>query len=328
MTEPTPITLVGGWFGAGKTRLVERLIEARPGEVAVVHAGAAPRPSATEAAWTTVEIEEEVVICSEDGCPCCAERLDLVVALTDLVRRRRPPGQVVVELGGDADVATVLQTLLRDPLLLTDTVVDGVVVVIDGPSTSLHIGPDGALDLHPVLQDQLAVADAIAIGRTERMTDAAAQRLRWTVHYANPRASVVELHPQSPVEALFHLAGFTPAGIAADGRSPSTSTSGHEAPAVIRLEVDGELDRSELSSWMDDLHHRRGTDLLRLHGVLAVAGEPARWVARGVRTTLDLDDGADWRAGEHRRSRLWLVGRHLDPHDLGLGLALCRTDRE
>lgn len=318
-SRPLAVTIVAGWFGAGKTHLIESLLAERPGRIAVVHAGAAPE---TIQAWGTVAVEEELVHCSEDRCPCCAVRVDLVVAARDLAQRRHRPDHLVIEVGGDTDVTAVLQTFLRDPDLNRDTEVDGVVTVIDVASIA-HLVSGAGLAVHHRIHDHVALADRLVLNHTDRVTERAAQQLAWTLHFANPRARVVERGDAELGPMLLDTGGFTAQGIATDRRTPAAAGATSGAPTVVRLCVAGPLDRTALSSWMDHLHHIHGTDLLRIQGVLALAGEERRWVARGVRTTLELDDGTPWADGEVRTSRLWLVGRELDPADLSSRLVRC-----
>lgn len=317
---PLPITIVTGWYGAGKTAVVETLVAARPGRVAVVHAG--PAPVAPDA-WACIAVEEELVYCSTDRCPCCSVRLDLLVAVTALAQRRLRPDHVVVELGGDADGAAALQTFLRDPDLRATVEVDGVVTVLDAPSLTHRITAGGSLAVHAGMGDQIALADRMVLARTWHTTERATDQLAWTLHYANPRATTLGSTDPGLADRVLDCRGFTAAGISADDRTTATPQPATDAPTVLRLTADGVLDRGALSTWMDDLHHRQGGDLLRLQGVLAIEDEERRWVARGIRTTLDLDDGPRWSPTEERTSRLWLVGRGLDARELRDGLVSC-----
>lgn len=318
---PLPVTLVAGWVGSGKSALVGRLVDRGEEAIAVVHAGAPP-PGA-DRAWWTIALEEELVHCSIDRCPCCAVRLDLVTVVGDLARRRTRPDRVVVELSGHADVAAALQTFLRDPDLRRLTCVDAVVTVVDVPAAVALVDGGGNLEARPEVLDSIAMADRIVMARRERVAETAADRLAWTLHAANRRARLsVMADPEVDVQVLGER-GFAPDGIEDDRRPLRPPRAPEGAPALARVEVEGTLGREALSGWMDDVHHHRGADLLRLHGVLAVEGEEARWIARGVRTTLDLDDGSAWTTAEPRVSRLWLAGRGIDADDLRGGLQRC-----
>ncbi len=318
---PLPVTIVAGWWADGTAALAARALRARPGRVALVHAG----PGAVDdaEAWGSTAVEEELVHCSVDRCPCCAVRLDLIVAVTDLARRRDRPDQVVVRLGPTADVAAAVQTFLRDPDLRSHTQVVSVVTPLDVAALFPLVGPTGDLVARPEVQEPLALADRVVLGAGRPVRAPMVDSFAWTVHAANRRARLSDWREPDLGETLLREAGASPAAIEADVRPLHPPPTLPGQVGVVLLAVDGPLDRAALSEWMDDLHHRSGGDLLRLQGILAVDDEACRWVARGVRTTLDIDDGRPWAAGEPRRSRLWLVGRGLDPSRLGAALASC-----
>src|SRR5579864_4624785 len=114
----TPVTLVTGFLGSGKTTLISRLL-ARPelsdtavivnelGEVGIDH-------------HLLRRIDERTVLL-ESGCVCCTLRGDLADELRDLLGRRERGEvpqfrRVVVETTGLADPAPILYTLASEPV--------------------------------------------------------------------------------------------------------------------------------------------------------------------------------------------------------------------
>ena len=102
---PPPITLIGGFLGAGKTSAVTSMLTSRDGlKIAVlvndlasvnVDAGTLRRASATEDGVTTIELQ--------NGCVCCgACGADLAPILRRLSQRSQGFDHLVVELSGVA----------------------------------------------------------------------------------------------------------------------------------------------------------------------------------------------------------------------------------
>ena len=102
---PPPITLIGGFLGAGKTSAVTSMLTSRDGlKIAVlvndlasvnVDAGTLRRASATEDGVTTIELQ--------NGCVCCgAGGADLAPILRRLSQRSQGFDHLVVELSGVA----------------------------------------------------------------------------------------------------------------------------------------------------------------------------------------------------------------------------------
>ncbi len=79
-----------------------------------------------------------------------------------------------------------------------------------------------------------------------------------------------------------------------------------------------------MEAWIADLLAVRGAEILRMKGVLHIAGEDRRVVVQSVNMLHEGDYGRPW-ASDARVSKLVFIGRHLDAADLRAGLAACRA---
>lgn len=117
-----PVTLLGGYLGAGKTTVINELLArtTRPIAVLVNDVGQVNVDAALikRRHGDTIELT--------DGCVCCSISQGLVEAFENLRRRSTPPDQVVLELSGVADPARVVPFANSDGFRL-----DGVVVLVD-----------------------------------------------------------------------------------------------------------------------------------------------------------------------------------------------------
>ena len=94
------MVVLGGWLGAGKTTLVNRLLRAAHDEriaVVVNDIGEVNLDAELIAArdGDTVELT--------NGCVCCSMGESLALTLRDLVLSERPPDRLVVEASGVAE---------------------------------------------------------------------------------------------------------------------------------------------------------------------------------------------------------------------------------
>src|SRR5205085_8888670 len=116
----TPVVIVTGFLGSGKTTLVNRLVAHDKdcfvlvnefGEVPVDH--------------LLMESSEEKTVALPNGCLCCRLRTDLEEALVGAAMRRRRGeiagfDRVIVETSGIADPGPVAQTLFAEEALARD----------------------------------------------------------------------------------------------------------------------------------------------------------------------------------------------------------------
>lgn len=88
---------------------------------------------------------------------------------------------------------------------------------------------------------------------------------------------------------------------------------------TVSLSVSSALDLDALSHWLDVLLWERNAgspDVLRLKGVLNVAGSDKMHMLQAVYELYDVVEGPAWQPGMNRDSRLVVIGRRLDQQQL------------
>ena len=74
--------------------------------------------------------------------------------------------------------------------------------------------------------------------------------------------------------------------------------------------------------WLGQLTRQSESPLLRMKGILAVPGDPRRFVFNGVRSVVDVRPDRPW-GEETRFSRIVMIGRKLDYEILQAGFTAC-----
>lgn len=168
MSAALPVTVIGGYLGAGKTTLVNRLLREADGRrlaVLVNDFGSLPidRDLVVAAGGDTIDIA--------GGCICCSYGSDLVEALQAL-RRRDAIDHVVIETSGVALPGMVASTLT----LLEGYALAGIAVVAD--ATTLRAQAQDRY-LADTIARQLDAADLVLLNKADLAEDTLADTAAW-----------------------------------------------------------------------------------------------------------------------------------------------------
>jgi len=257
-----PVTVVTGFLGSGKTTLLQRFLVSPEGQgtaVIINEFGAV----GIDDALVRDSAEETVLL--GNGCVCCITRTDLQAALRRLVFDREhgavPPfRRIVIETSGLADPGPILQTFSTDRALGGEFHVDLVFTVVDA------VNGETALDDAAEARKQVILADRLVISKTDLADAAAVARLTQRLQSLNPRATIDiavkgALDPQRVIEpAAGERSGFVAEAEHSDGILSFVLTE------------DAPLPWDAFARAMETLIALRGGDLLRVKGLLNVAG--------------------------------------------------------
>ncbi len=307
MSERVPLHLLSGFLGSGKTTLLRRMLDTPAlgdsavlvnelGEIGLDH-------------HLLRHIDGETVLL-RSGCICCTVRDDLGAALKDLLNRRargEVPAftRIIVESTGLADPVPILSTVAADPTLRHHLRIGRVVTTVDAVNAGLQNRQQ------PEFAKQVAVADRLVVTKTDI---ASAEPIFPVLRAINPGASVhLVMDPALDVADL--VAEADPRAEALAWTTPPSrlrSAPAHEAGVhSFCMVFDRPVDWVTLGIWLTMLLHANGASILRVKGLLDVAGAEHPVFINGVQHVmhqpLHLDE---WPDGD-RRSRLVFIVRDL-----------------
>ncbi len=314
ITNATPVTVITGFLGSGKTTLINRILgEAHGRRFAVI-----------ENEYGAVDVDSEllvkdrgeVVVQLTNGCVCCTVRGDLANALHAL-GRRRDAGEiefdhVLIEPTGLADPGPIVRTFMAETELLARFFLDGVVTLFDGLNGMRSLAESGEA------QAQLACADRVLVTKADLVAGRGATALEEVVTFVHAANAVAEVAALDVVRAdwgelfeqLLELRGYQFDRVAS-AAPPQHAVHQGDVGTVV-FEAGAPLDGVRLNQALAAINARYGESLWRLKGVFAIEGMRARVVVQGVQGLLQANPATLWRPFEPKRSRLVLIGRALD----------------
>ena len=298
-----PVTLLTGFLGSGKTTLLNHWLRdpALAGAAVIVNE------------FGEIGIDHALIASSNDntielttGCLCCTVQGDLVETLRDL-RAKRSAGtiaafdRILIETTGMADVVPVIQALMTFPVARSFRL-NRVLTVVDA------INGPGTLAAHPEAVKQVAVADALIVTKTE-LPGAQVAALVDTLARVNPGATLVVCNPAARPDATVldgpdvydvnvrpeQARQWLNAAPYADGHGHGghehehthkhhTHAHGHDHARIdsFCLDFAAPLQWPQVSAWLDALVMAHPDELLRVKGILHIAGHERPIVLQAV----------------------------------------------
>ena len=207
-----PVTVLSGFLGAGKTTVLNNILNNREGlKVAVIV------NDMSEINIDASLVQEEVVLNRAEerliemtnGCICCTLREDLLEEVNTLAKEKKFD-YLVIESTGISEPLPVAETFTfadEDGKSLGDIArLDTMVTVIDGfnfqkdfddamdlAEKGESLGEDDLRNVSDLLTEQVEFCDVILISKIDLITESDLNLLKKTLYSLNPRAEIIPI---------------------------------------------------------------------------------------------------------------------------------------
>lgn len=315
-----PVTVLTGYLGAGKTTLLNRILSDPKGRRYAVIVNEFGEIGIDND--LIIDVDEEIFELN-NGCVCCSVRGDLIRILTTLFKRKSSFDGIIIETTGLADPAPVAQTFFADDDVRYRASLDAIVTVVDAANVQKRL-----VDSKEAVE-QIAFADTIILNKVDAVSGEELIKIEAAIRAINRLAPITKTNRcDVPMEAILGLSAFSleraldldPHFLPEAKQHEHHHDHHHDddhAPhyagiEALALKADKPLDEREFDAWLSDLVQDRGGDILRLKGIIDMAGDSRCYVIQGVHMMLEGDYQGDWPPHQARQSRFVLIGRNLD----------------
>ena len=194
--DATPVTVLTGFLGAGKTTLVNRLLAEDHGR----------RLAVLVNDFGAVDVDSELIVGVDsgtvslaNGCVCCEIRDDLMAAVESVLRQDAELDGIVLEASGVAEPMGIARTFAA-PEARPVVRLDGIIAVVDAEQL-----PDQAED--PATRDlvfsQIGYSDLVILNKVDLADAQRVDRVRSFVQDRLPAVRIVEAeYTDVPFELL------------------------------------------------------------------------------------------------------------------------------
>ena len=304
-----PVSLITGFLGSGKTALINRLLQFPE----MAHTAILINEFGDVALdQLFVQKSDGEVTVLPNGCLCCDVRGDFEGTIGTLFGRRGrgdTPAfeRLLIETTGLADPAPIMQMLLNQPLIAANFRLDAVVTTVD----AMH----GARQLqeHAEAINQVSLADRLVVTKTDVADDTQVTELMTALGSLNAVAPVAHV-PRTDVTPADLFGADHPHEV------PRSPVHDHlHGIETFSLTCERPVEWRAFASWLTTLKISYADQLLRVKGVVHVAGEEEPIAINGVHHVFHPPMRLPQADSSDRQSKIVFITRGLPSHVVETG---------
>ena len=317
-----PVTVITGFLGSGKTTLLSSILKKKEmqktaviinefGEIGLDHA--------------LIEHTDENIVELQSGCICCTIQGDLNKTIIDLFEKMMNGkvssfNRILIETTGLANPVPIIHTLMSSIELIRIYSLDGVITVVDS------INGEKTLDLHEESLKQLALAEKIILSKTDIVDKDEIKSLVYRIKEINPVSQIIfSKFGNIPLEKIFGLGAYDPYKKSADVKNWLAAEKykdkkhhhhhdvnrHNENIRAFSMMSENPVNMIAFSFFRDMITAALGANLLRMKGIVNIAGEERPAVIHGVQHIFHPVQWLETWPDNDRRTKLVFITQNI-----------------
>lgn len=205
--QETPVLLLTGYLGSGKTTLVNRILSNKKGikfAVIVNDIGEVNIDADLIEQGGVVGQKDDSLVALQNGCICCTLKVDLIEQLNDIVRMNKFD-YIVIEASGICEPAPIAQTICAYPELYPHLAkngiakLDAIVTVVDALRLrdEFNVGDDLLKqnidddDLERLVIEQIEFCNFIVLNKVAEVSAEELEKVKKIIRAIQPKAQIL-----------------------------------------------------------------------------------------------------------------------------------------
>ena len=303
-----PVTVITGFLGAGKTSLLNHLIDIYPEKKFAIIENEFGEENIDS--QLVENIQNEDIFELSNGCICCNLNQELFLVLQKLIDSKHSFNHLLIETTGIADPGSILASFISDPIVKKEFELDSVICLVDASVSKVDQEKDD------ILNKQIAVADLLLINKTDLANEKHLLELKSSLQRKNNFAQIVNcVHSKPKSKNILDRFAYKPSNIFQHilgiERKESSTTNSHGIQSMLYTSVKP-LDQFKIGMWLDAFLQFNQDTIYRVKGILNISGVDNRIVLQSVHTQIQATVGKVWQNNEIRESKIVIIGKDLN----------------
>ena len=206
--KETPVLLLTGYLGSGKTTLVNKILANKKGikfAVIVNDIGEVNIDADLIEAGGVVDQKDDSLVALQNGCICCTLKMDLVQQLNEIVSQQKFD-YIVIEASGICEPAPIAQTICAYPQMYPDLIkkgkatLDSIVTVVDARRMCDEFSAGNDLlkkdlqedDIENLLIQQIEFCNIILLNKVDDVSKEELILVKQIIRSLQPKAETIE----------------------------------------------------------------------------------------------------------------------------------------